>query len=57
MSDQSNTAQARKLAEEAIQRDDTTIIEALLAHAIELLADEIDALRRNPPPSLDEMTF
>jgi hypothetical protein len=54
---QSDTEQARRLAQEVVRRDDTTIIEALLADAIGHLADALDELRRNPPPSLDEMVF
>jgi acyl CoA:acetate/3-ketoacid CoA transferase alpha subunit len=51
-SEQSNTQQARKLAEEVVRREDTTVIEVLLADAIGHLADEIDALREQHDRSL-----
>lgn len=40
----SNTAYARGLVENIVRRDDTTLIEALLADAIDHLCDAIDDL-------------
>jgi hypothetical protein len=46
-SGQSNAAQARKLAEEVVARDDCTLKEAILADAIGHLADELEAKERS----------
>lgn len=40
----SNTSYARGLVESVVRRDDTTLIEALLADAIDHLCDAIDDL-------------
>lgn len=45
ISPSSDTAEARRLAEEVVRRDDAKLTEALLADAIGHLCDEIDRLR------------
>lgn len=46
-SEQSNVAQARKIAREVVSRDGTTLVEALLADAIGHLADEVERTRNH----------
>jgi hypothetical protein len=43
--EQSDIAQARRLAREVVSRDDCRLIEALLADAIGHLADEVERTR------------
>lgn len=44
-SGRSNTDEARRLAREVVERDDTTLREALLADAVGHLADQLDDLK------------